>query len=191
MAADNRSPADTMVLDRQLVQQRELLAKKAGATTQSVTCWLNVWILANGNARYVSAEMGYPGGDYAMLRARSSSIGPWERFGVCRESVNGLTNIWSQHNGLAVSTELGYGGGDHAMLRARSSSIGSWEYFYTNSPGPGGQGAYTLFQSAANGKYVAAEVGYGGDDHGMLRARSASYDAWELFYWKGDQVQVA
>jgi hypothetical protein len=40
----------------------------------------SIAIRSTQHNQYVSAELGYTGGDYGMLRARSSSIGPWESF---------------------------------------------------------------------------------------------------------------
>jgi hypothetical protein len=35
--------------------------------------------------------------------------------------------------------------------------------------------------SLANNRYVSAELGHGGDDHAMLRARATVIDAWEQY----------
>jgi hypothetical protein len=84
------------------------------------------------NGLYVSAELGYPAGDYryGMLRARSGSIGPWERFRIYRDQGSGEVSIQSEANQKYVSVELGYQGNAHAMLRARSTVVGPWEKFY-------------------------------------------------------------
>src|SRR5205814_86811 len=37
---------------------------------------------SNANYGFVSAELGYTGGYYGMLRARSGSIGPWEQYSI-------------------------------------------------------------------------------------------------------------
>lgn len=54
---------------------------------------------------YVSAEYDYPGADRAMLRARSSKVGPWEKFELA--CLNGRTKctLWAIHNKIMVSAE--------------------------------------------------------------------------------------
>jgi hypothetical protein len=82
------------------------------------------------NGRYVSAEFGRTGVDDGMLRARATSIGPWEKFRIERWGPNpSMYTIKSLTYGRYVSTELGYGGVRKNMLRARASGIGNWEKF--------------------------------------------------------------
>jgi hypothetical protein len=161
-------------------QGRHLLVQQPGVAPNTVHCWSGVAIYSTANGRYVSTELGYTGGDHAMLRARSTSVGPWEQYIVCRDDANGLTDMASQATGLDVSAELGFGGGRNAMLRARASSVGPWELF-TSSANPGG--SYTWIASNANGRFVSAELGYGGSYYGMLRARATSVGPWEVFIW--------
>jgi hypothetical protein len=129
------------------------------------------------NGRYVSAELGYTGGNYGMLRARATSIGPWEKFEVCGYTRDGYNidyeTIRSVANGRYVSAELGYTGGNYGMLRARATSIGPWEEFFTGM---------VDIQSISNGLYVSAELGYTGGNYGMLRARATSVGPWEEFW---------
>jgi hypothetical protein len=84
---------------------------------------------SRANGRYVSAELGYGGGNYAMLRARARAIGPWERYDLYRNNRTGAWSIRSRANGRYVSAELGYGGGSNATLRARAGGVGPWEQF--------------------------------------------------------------
>jgi hypothetical protein len=140
-----------------------------GATpAQAASCYDGA-IYSEANHRYVSAELGYTGADYGMLRARASSVGPWERFEICYSSV-ALTHFSfrSLANGRWVSAELGYTGSRYAMLRARATSIGPWEKFFANE-----------IQSEANGRWTSAELGYTGATYGMLRARAGSIGPWE------------
>jgi hypothetical protein len=88
----------------------------------------------------VSAEFGYTGGSYAMLRARAGTVGPWEKFTLtCHVFPIGgggqvsFLVIQSQVNGNYVSAELGYTGADYAMLRARATSITNTEYYVTST----------------------------------------------------------
>lgn len=132
---------------------------------------------ANGN--YVSAELGYTGGNYAMLRARAASQGPWENYTAyyIPTSNGNEIAIRSNANNNYVSAELGYTGNNYAMLRARASAVGPWEKYYEieNS-----DGTFSL-KSAANGNYVSAELGYTGSTYAMLRARASAIGPWETF----------
>jgi hypothetical protein len=132
---------------------------------------------SRANGRYVSAELGYGGGNYAMLRARARAIGPWERYDL-RQTGAGAWSIRSRANGRYVSAELGYGGGNYAMLRARATAIGPWERYdlYRNNR----TGAWSI-RSRANGRYVSAELGYGGGSNATLRARAGGVGPWEQF----------
>lgn len=133
-------------------------------------------IRSNANGNYVSAELGYTGGSYAMLRARAASQGSWETWAEIPLD-NGLIALQSVANGKFVSAELGYTGSDYGELRARSSVVGPWETFamYSNS-----DGTYSL-RSLANSMYVSAELGYTGSNYGELRARASSIGSWEEF----------
>ncbi|WP_433268801.1 fascin domain-containing protein [Actinosynnema sp. CS-041913] len=128
--------------------------------------------------RYVSAEMGYQGGDHAMLRARADKVGPWEQFSLYYSDGAKAWAIRSNHNDLYVSAELGYGGGDYGMLRARAKAIGPWEKYdllYNSA-----EKRHAL-RSQANDRYVSVEMGYQGGDHAMLRARATELGPWEKF----------
>jgi hypothetical protein len=126
------------------------------------------------NGKYVSAELGYGGSLYGMLRARASSPGPWETFTICSDGT--AEWIRSQANGRYVSAELGRTGVDKGMLRARATAVGPWERFEI-----GRFGNYRTLKSVHNGRYVSAELGYGGVRAGMLRARATSVGPWEKF----------
>ena len=69
----------------------------------------------------------YTGNNYALLRARSSNVGPWELFDICHATTAGFWYIKSRDNGKFVSAEIGNTGDHYAMLRARASSVGSWD----------------------------------------------------------------
>jgi hypothetical protein len=163
-------------------QGREILVRQPGVTPQAVYCWSGVVIRSNANGRYVSAELGYGGSYYATLRARATAVGPWERYTVCRDTSNGLTDFLSEANNRAVAAELGYPGSYYATLRARTSTsaIGPWELFVTPA-NPGGH--RTWIASRANGRYVSAELGYGGSYYATLRARATALGPWESFTW--------
>jgi len=144
----------------------------------STTC--STVSLKAANGLYVSAELGYTGDDYGMLRARAASVGPWEQFEECPLGPYTIT-LRSEANGLYVSAELGYTGTEngmqiYGMLRARATSVGPWEEFQTDNEA----------LKAANYLYVTAELGYTGTYNGMalngmLRARATSIGPWEQF----------
>jgi hypothetical protein len=136
---------------------------------QAVDCH-DIALYSEANHRYVSAELGYTGSDYGMLRARATSIGPWERFEICYASASNFNfSLRSLANGRWVSAELGYTGSRYAMLRARAGSIGPWERFNAGNE----------LQSNANHRWVSTELGYTGSLYGMLRARAGSIGPWE------------
>jgi hypothetical protein len=131
------------------------------------------WLKSSANGKYVSAELQYTGIGYGELRARSTSVGSWERFELCW-GVGGIPQqlaIRSLANGKWVASEQGYSEPFYGMLRARSSSIGPWETFH------GGTG----LRSLASLKFVSAELGYAGGRNGMLRARASALGPWEEF----------
>ena len=117
-------------VDKYMLRAR---ASAVGPYEQLEFCWgvggndANLAIRSKRNGKWVSAELGYSGGRYAMLRARADSIGPWETF-------NGFSGLRNTKNGKYVSAELGYGGGLYGMLRARASSYGPWERFTNCCP---------------------------------------------------------
>jgi hypothetical protein len=126
------------------------------------------------NGKYASAELGYGGDLYGMLRARASSPGPWETFRICSDGSAHWFN--SQRNGRYVTDELGRTGVDYGMLRARGTAVGTWERFAIEH-----YGNYVTIKSLRNNRYVSAELGYGGVRAGMLRARATSIGPWEKF----------
>jgi hypothetical protein len=112
---------------RQLFSQLSSHSHPTSTINQGTTSFYSV-----ANKNYVSAELGYTGGNYAMLRARASVVGPWEQYNFnCFKNSSGNVQctIQSQANKNYVSAELGYTGGNYAMLRARASAIGPWEQF--------------------------------------------------------------
>jgi hypothetical protein len=167
---------------------RQMMAEKAatgsnatvknGVTTAGSewSCGAQGWFASRANGLYVSNEVSAPGAEKDMLRARATSVGPWEMFQFCGNAVTGAVAIFADANVAWVSTELGYTGAAYAMLRARSFSIGAWEQYSL----AGVEGAFSIW-SAANHLWVSAELGYSGGWSGMLRARSETIGPWESF----------
>jgi hypothetical protein len=148
-------------------------SKTGAASTQAGAYYIYSW----ANLKYVATERDYPGGSKGMLRARSLTIGPWERYSFLGTD-HGTFLILADANTLYVSAELNYGGEDWAMLRARAWPAGPWEDFrllYNSS-----NNTHAL-QSVANGYYVSSEQGATGGRWGMLRARAVVIGPWERF----------
>ena len=150
---------------------------RGAAPNDTWSCYAPTGILSNANLQWVSAELAYWGDGYAMLRARSSSIGGWEQFTFCDDVTANYWVFYNDANGDFVSTELGYTGDNTAMLRARASSFGPWEEYSLYCTGSGA----TVIKSNANNDYVSTELGYGGSSYAMLRARAAQVGPWEQY----------
>lgn len=136
------------------------------------------------SGHYVSTEIGFPGAGNGLLRARSPIAGPWEKYRFCYQAP--YYGLRSEISGLYVSVEIGYAGGYNSLLRARSPYIGPWERFnfaceQLSTPNP--CYLYSAFKiyAAVNGRWVTPEIGYTGDNFGMLRARTQTLGTWERF----------
>jgi hypothetical protein len=93
-----------------------------------------------------------------------------------------FTAVLRSSRGLIVTAELEYGGATEGMLRARATRVGSWERFRVRCLGNA-----QIALRAANGKWVAAELGAGytgTTSEGMLRARSTRIGRWETFRYR-------
>lgn len=136
-------------------------------------------ILSLGDNLFVAAELGGTGGDYALLRARTSGnqIGAWEQFDWYA-GPNGSWYIRSSANGLYVAAELGFTGLDYALLRARTdgSRLGAWEVFNVftlNGCDPVVANCQAIIQSNANGLFVKEVPDYLVIHAEMLEATTA------------------
>lgn len=135
-----------------------------------------IYLLSMANSNYVSAEFGFGGNDYGMLRARATAVGAWEQYYLFATS-SGTFYFQSYSYSLYVSAELGFTDPTYGELRARASAVGGWEQYNTYNLVGGG---YAI-QSSANGLYVSTELGFGGIYYEMLRARASSVGAWEQY----------
>jgi hypothetical protein len=79
------------------------------------------------NGRFVSAEISWTGNRYGLLRARATTIGPWERFRIPNSGQ--IKTMFSLANNRYVSAELSWTGDSYASLRARATAAGTWEHF--------------------------------------------------------------
>jgi hypothetical protein len=173
VAASPRTPVTTSAPMSLAQFHRHARLDNTSAVTPAAICG-SVYILANANGRYVSAELGYTGSNYGMLRARATAVGSWETYTDC---YDGTYDTFRAANGRYVSAELGYTGSNYGMLRARATAVGPWERFVL---GFASDGSYVIV--AANGRYVSTELGYTGSNYAMLRARATAIGPWEVYF---------
>jgi hypothetical protein len=135
------------------------------------------------NWTYVSAELSRPGLSRGMLRARATTVGPWETFQCVQHA--GRTYFLSTATDRWVSAEISRSGDKYGMLRARATTLGPWEQFRVVSllhdPDPNRPRDIVNIYSVANDLAVSAEFGWSGDGAGTLRARATDPYTWELF----------
>jgi len=191
VAAPSSQPLPSLRLARPPQPGTGLDARlRAAAPDDTVACYDQQSIMSQENLDWVSAELGYTGSNYAMLRARATTIGPWEKYDLCYDSTGGYWYIVSDANGLYVSAEFGYPGDTYAMLRARSTSVGPWEKFtltcHVYPFGP--QTEYLTIQSQVNGNYVSTELSYTGSNYAMLRASAQSVTPTEEYATNTGQI---
>lgn len=162
-------------ISQAVARLQSLKALRANAPAATLADCQAVTITSAANNRYVSAEFGWSGDRYGMLRARATVEGPWEEYGLCNYGSGYV--IASLVNGNYVSTELGWSGDNYGMLRARATAIGPWEQYAISQ-----YGSNITIRSLANNKYVSTELGWSGDRYGMLRGRASSIGPWEQYY---------
>jgi len=137
---------------------------------------------------YVSTELYDEGGYAGRLRARSGSIGPWEKYTQWFSDDHRYTAFQSRANNMFVSADISIGGGGEGMLIANRSQIGAWESFtllqVSSSVLSSAYGlTATMLVANSNNKVVSAEFAYGSFATGTLRARPTGNQvgSWELF----------
>ncbi|GII59844.1 hypothetical protein Pth03_82330 [Planotetraspora thailandica] len=149
-------------------------AARASGSTLRPSCAEGI-MRSKGNDLMVSAELAYQEPTLGMLRARSSTDGPWERFRICYDGTS--DTIYSVGAQRYVSAEVATPGEKNGMLRAHATLINAWERFRLQCGS-----VYCSIRSLANDRLVSAELQYTGADYGMLRARSTTTGDWELFW---------
>jgi hypothetical protein len=134
---------------------------------------MNVSFVNDATGLAVSAELGYAQTDafYGELRARATSIGPWERFRECIDANNVFT-LQSLANNEYVSVEVNYEGKYQYMLRARASVVGNWEKFVKYD-----MGEYFVF--TGQGYLVTSDQSYTGSEKYMMLANRKTEGSWE------------
>jgi hypothetical protein len=155
------------------------------AGPDATTCQTDVYINSYQNGLYVSAELGWGGDQYGLLRARATQVGPWELFEECwyvDTSGRYVYTLRSEASGKYVSTEYDFGNNEYGdslymVLRARADSPGTWEHYFIGVPANWEMD----LQSVKINRYVSAEVLYQGAYVGVLRARATQVGPWEIF----------
>jgi hypothetical protein len=151
------------------------------STNTSAEC---LAIKSIGNDKWVTARIDYIGDRYGMVRASANQQDTWERFDGSWPfyvANNGLLSLKSRANGRYVTSEILMGDYYNGMLRAERTSARDWEIFEPELLSEGSGYAIFVMKARANGKYVSAELGYRGDDYGMLRASRSWKQTWEQF----------
>lgn len=163
---------------------RSAAAPESGAAPLYTTSRLYS-IRAVATSHYVSAEFGAQSSLYGMLRARATTVGYWERF-----IIEPLPAYWNNVPGPAYAI---YSTVNDRFVRAYTSSIGFFadtlvaddsdpDLVATFMLQPTGKDPHEVaILSAANRRYVSAELNFSGAYYGMLRARSSFIGAWERF----------
>ncbi|HEV2377261.1 MAG TPA: hypothetical protein VGS19_34495 [Streptosporangiaceae bacterium] len=179
-----RSCADTSFLAGSPVTAARSLSEITTLLNRAVTApappsspfVLRSWTSGNGN--YVSAELGYTGGNYGELRARATTQGPWETWDEL-SLPNGDVAFRSVANGLyvTVNDQVATTDPSYGELTASSPTIGPRQAFQVTY---NSDGTYSV-KSVDDGHYVSAELGYTGASYAMLRARAASIGPWEKY----------
>jgi len=154
----------------------------AAAAPSGLTCPETISLRSLASNLYVTTEAGVRDNTMGLLRARSATVGAWEKIQVCYD-LNGSDTVaylvptvplnGQQRPVTAVldgSPDIGN------RLQARDTNYGPWEQFLMGQ-GPG----YVYLFSFANRNYVSAELGFGGNFNGMLRARASTVGPWEKF----------
>jgi hypothetical protein len=155
-----------------IVQMYDQALADNGLAGASFTCRIR----SRANGRYVSTELTDTGQLKNILRARSNTVGPWERY-LCLAVGTNRWAIMSLANNEYVSAELAYLDPLRGALRARSSGAYAWET-YKLVPVPS---CLCYAFQAANNQYVSTELDYPGSTYGLLRARAANPGPWEQF----------
>lgn len=152
----------------------------AGAIAKSAGQKWALKSLANG--KYVSVEMNDRGAYRWRMRARSDTVGSWERFTLHTDHTAKTISIRSEVTGYFATAEFTDARGRNGMLRAGGGNLGSRQQFepsWSNPPAGAPAGSYEVtFKSVADG-YTDQYWTAGGD--GTLRATASSPGTWGRF----------
>jgi hypothetical protein len=134
-----------------------------------------VHLLQAVTAKVVSVELAEPVFPN-MLRARSDTVGAWEKFVLCYINDAHVFTLWSIAAQRYVAAEEAYPAPYTNMLRARTPAgqVGAWEKFVMYN-----LGGDTQWFTGSQGYLVTGDLGMLGTDKGMLLANRKTLGSWE------------
>ncbi len=129
---------------------------------------------------FTSVELGESGFRYAMLRARASKVGPWEKFTACYYESGDYYTFQSEANGKYVVVQSSNGNTAWMLTATADQATAVSTHFRPINPGSDTPSLLAL----RNDNYVSTELGYppSDADFGMLRARATSIGPWEQLW---------
>jgi hypothetical protein len=128
----------------------------------------NVWLRANANSQYVSADQNLAN---VQLVANRASASGWEVFTVV-DAGGGLVELRAS-NGMYVSADSGLA--TYAPLVANRATASTWEKFQWIDAGSG----QVQLKAQTNGLFVSADL----NRAAYLVADRATASTWETFTW--------
>ena len=131
----------------------------------------NIWLRANANNLYVSADQNLANVQLIANRTTAGGTGSWETFTVV-DAGGGLIALRAS-NGMYVSADTNIAA--YAPLVANRTSIQGWEMFTWTDVGSG----QVTLKANTNGKFVAADLNRSAN----LVADRATAGGWETFTW--------
>lgn len=167
----NKKPLVTLVSILLLLSTMLGLIAAAPTRPASAPLGQTIWLRANANNQYVSADQNLANVQLVANRATPGGAGSWEQF-VVVDAGGGLIALRAS-NGQYVSADTNLGA--FAPLVANRPTIQGWEKFTWTDVG---SGQVTLKASTTN-KFVAADLNRGA----TLVADRATAGGWETFTW--------
>jgi hypothetical protein len=146
------------------------LDKMDMAMISNVPIGKTIWIKANANQNYVSADINMS--THAPLVANRTKIGSWEKFDVI-DAGGGYIALRAVSNGNYVCADKNIAA--NAPLNANRTKIGSWEKFQWVDAGNG----FFALKANATGKYVCANKSI--SSNAPLVADVSVINSWEQF----------
>ena len=130
-----------------------------------------IWLRANANNLYVSADQNLANVQLVANRATPGGTGAWEQF-VVVDAGGGLIALRAS-NGMYVSADTNIAA--YAPLVANRATIQGWEKFTWTDVGAG----QVTLKANTNGKFVSADQ----NRSSYLVADRATAGGWETFTW--------
>ena len=150
-----------------------MLGLIAAAPTRSAAAPLgqNIWLRANANNLYVSADQNLANVQLVANRTTPGGTGSWETFTIV-DAGGGFIALRAS-NGMYVSADTNIAA--YAPLVANRATIQGWEMFTWTDAGAG----QVTLKANATGKFVSADQ----NRSSYLVADRATAGGWETFTW--------